>query len=464
VAKLSIAYSTRHAYPDTQAEVSVTNGPEHVVRTLPNKVKLQGLLGKPKLAQSTDLAFRFKTDKGRLLTLRLRKPGLYLPAAKEILLAHQDLEDAGFRVNYHTGKMRATVGHVLTMTKSGAVWKIPVTPPSTRATKHMHNALTATTSPLSATTSAPATTTLLPTTRSVERMHEVLCCAGTTSMLCYYDYYKSTGFGNAGKRDIRNFKCPIKPLMHGEATPKRHATSSSDPMEVRAHAAHLHDADSACTCCADQPSKRVQWSTGPWPTLCGSKAEPPSRKRGCSRRPERYTSPNRAALNTPRQSESSSEKVSVLDDSSSVGRHVAEGERTATASAKPMTQGEQAQGEPAQGEHVQRETSSTWSDLPARYRKVFRKAAGILKHHVAPHDQWQFNWAIMGQQTLRMNGEAYSLVVLDVGSDLGAVINTRTREDPWQHLEAMAALWGHTSKAIRGDGAAEFEHAAGFKA
>ncbi len=127
VAKLSIAYSTRHAYPDTQAEVSVTNDPEHVVRTLLNKVKLQGLIGKPQLAQSADLAFRFRTDKGRLLTLRLRKPGLYLPAAKEILLAHQDLEDAGFRVNYHTGKMRAPGGHVLTMTKSGAVWKIPVT-------------------------------------------------------------------------------------------------------------------------------------------------------------------------------------------------------------------------------------------------------------------------------------------------------------------------------------------------
>jgi hypothetical protein len=464
VAKLSIAYSTRHAYPDTQAEVSVTNDPEHVVRTLPNKVKLQGLLGKPQLAQSADLAFRFKTDKGRLLTLRLRKPGLYLPAAKEILLAHQDLEDAGFRVNYHTGKMCAPGGHVLTMTKSGAVWKIPVTPPSTRATKHTHNALTATTAPLSATTSAPATTTPLPTTRSVERMHEVLCCAGTTAMLRYYDYYKGTGFGNASKRDIRNFKCPIKPLMHGEATPKRRATSSPDTMEVRAHAAHLHDADSACTCCADQPSNRVQWSTGPWPTLCGSKAEPPSWKRGSRRRPELCTSSNCAALNTPRQSESSSEKVSALDDSSSVGRHVAEGERTATASAKPMTQGEQAQGEPAQGEHVPRETSSTWSALPARYSKVFRKAAGILKHHVAPHDQWHIDWAIMGQQTLGMHGEAYSLVVLDVGSDLGAVINTRTREDPWQHLEALAALWGHTPKSIRGDGAAEFEDAAGFKA
>jgi hypothetical protein len=80
------------------------------------------------------------------------------------------------------------------------------------------------------------------------------------------------------------------------------------------------------------------------------------------------------------------DKALASDNGPSGGRHVATGERTATASAKPPTQGEQAQGEPAQGEHVQRETSSTWSDLPARYSKVFRTAAGILKHHVAPHD------------------------------------------------------------------------------
>jgi hypothetical protein len=54
----------------------------------------------------------------------------------------------------------------------------------------------------------------------------------------------------------------------------------------------------------------------------------------------------------------------------------------------------------------------------------------------------------MGQKTLGLNGEAYALVVLDIGSDLGAVINTRTREDPWQHLDGLAAIWGHTPKAI----------------
>ena len=44
-------------------------------------------------------------------------------------------------------------------------------------------------------------------------MHEVLCCAGTTTMLRYYDYYNGTGFGKTSKADIRNFRCPIKPLM-----------------------------------------------------------------------------------------------------------------------------------------------------------------------------------------------------------------------------------------------------------
>jgi hypothetical protein len=110
--------------PDTQAEISATNRPEHVVRKHPRRAKLQGLHGKPQVAQYADLAFRLKTNKGRAIVLRLRESGLFLPEAKEILLAHQDLEDAGCRVNYHTGKMHAPRGHVLTMEKSGAVWQI----------------------------------------------------------------------------------------------------------------------------------------------------------------------------------------------------------------------------------------------------------------------------------------------------------------------------------------------------
>ena len=91
---LFIANPIRNAYPDTQVEVSVTNRPEHVVRKHPRSAKLQGLLGNPQVAQFADLAFWLKTNKGRAIVLRLRKPGLFLPEAKEILLPHQDLEDA----------------------------------------------------------------------------------------------------------------------------------------------------------------------------------------------------------------------------------------------------------------------------------------------------------------------------------------------------------------------------------
>ena len=145
-ANLFIATPTRNAYPDTQAEVSITNTPEHVVRKHSKSARVQGLLGKSQIAQYADLAFRLKTDKGRHITLRIRKPGLFLPEAKEILLAHQDLEDSGFRVNYHTGKMRAPRGQMITMVKSGAVWQIPVMSPP----KH---------TVLAATTTAPTNVT-----------------------------------------------------------------------------------------------------------------------------------------------------------------------------------------------------------------------------------------------------------------------------------------------------------------
>jgi hypothetical protein len=87
--------------------------------------------------------------------------------------------------------------------------------------------------------------------------------------------------------------------------------------------------------------------------------------------------------------------------------------------------------------------------MPARYSATYSKAAGILKRAEASRNEWHIAWAIMGQKTLGLNGEAYALVVLDVGSNLGAVINTRTHEDPWQQLDELAAPWGHTPKAIR---------------
>ena len=189
------------AYPDTQAEVSVTNSRDDVVRIHPRQAKLQGLLGKPQVAQYADLAFRLRTDTGKMLKLRLRNPGLFLPQANEILLAHQDLEDAGVRVNYHTGVMRAPRGQTITLQKRGAVWQVPLhtwktdSLPGPRARRKHCAFIVSSTSTNSA--AAPS---------SVERMHQILCCAGTTLMLRYYDHYKGTGFGGASKAEIRAYR------------------------------------------------------------------------------------------------------------------------------------------------------------------------------------------------------------------------------------------------------------------
>ena len=78
--------------------------------------------------------------------------------------------------------------------------------------------------------------------------------------------------------------------------------------------------------------------------------------------------------------------------------------------------------------------------MPACYSTTYCEKAGILKRDRAPHDEWHIDWAVMGQGTLGLNGEAYALAVLDVGSGLGDVINTKTREDPWQKLEELTAL------------------------
>jgi hypothetical protein len=47
--------------------------------------------------------------------------------------------------------------------------------------------------------------------------------------------------------------------------------------------------------------------------------------------------------------------------------------------------------------------------MPARYSATYCKVAGILKRAVAPRDEWHIDWAIMGQKTLGLNGEAYGL-------------------------------------------------------
>ena len=104
-------------------------------------------------------------------------------------------------------------------------------------------------------------------------MHHILCCAGTTVMLRYYDYYKGTGFGGASKAEIRAYRCPIKALMQGDANKKmrKHANAqTSPPATMHAHVAHLGDADdeNCCPCCQEaelQPKKVRFQPSGSWP-------------------------------------------------------------------------------------------------------------------------------------------------------------------------------------------------------
>ena len=76
--------------------------------------------------------------------------------------------------------------------------------------------------------------------------------------------------------------------MQGDANPKSRRTQDAqtestpppppaDTTDVHAHAAHSDAEDNVCACCADQPSKCVQFTaTEPWPTLRGSASEPPA--------------------------------------------------------------------------------------------------------------------------------------------------------------------------------------------
>jgi hypothetical protein len=46
-------------------------------------------------------------------------------------------------------------------------------------------------------------------------------------MLQYYDHYNGTGFGKASKTEVRQFRCPIKALMQGDANHKNRCPQTS---------------------------------------------------------------------------------------------------------------------------------------------------------------------------------------------------------------------------------------------
>ena len=234
-------------------------------------------------------------------------------------------------------------------------------------------------------------------------------------MLRYYDHYHGTGFGKSSKADVREFRCPIKALMQGSDTQKKRClqTSSSVTKEVHAHAAHLHDKDVSCACCADQQPKRVQFA-GPWPTLHSTADSPPEQKKKNVNR--RKSGRNRSVQNNqpsgtkpfeePAQGEPAPTMPAIRsrsngDRGANGSRPLAQGERTTAASAQPLAQIDQDQGEPAQGEPAPTAPASlAWQAMPARYSTTYHKKACILKQDRKPHDEWHIDWAIMGQHML----------------------------------------------------------------
>ena len=78
------------------------------------------------------------------------------------------------------------------------------------------------------------------------------------------------------------------------------------------------------------------------------------------------------------------------DGSSIGGRHLAKGERTATASAKPPAQGEPAQGESAHGEHVHGEQQQRLpSQRPATARTASRPELFKTRRRASRGSTWR---------------------------------------------------------------------------
>ena len=99
------------ALPDTQAQATVSPDVRHVQKMHHQKVRLGGIAGTAAVdAHVVDLAVPLETDNGTKFNLIIRRQhgkggGLYTPEASALILAHDDLEEAGMHVDYTAGKI-----------------------------------------------------------------------------------------------------------------------------------------------------------------------------------------------------------------------------------------------------------------------------------------------------------------------------------------------------------------------
>jgi hypothetical protein len=113
------------AYPDSQAQATITNDCRNVKQFKKDKVTLTGIDKNSSMeARETNLSFVLETVEGK--QRRLDIDGIYAPHASAIVLTHEDLRKAGLKVDYDLGKIVAPDGQIIRMRMQDAVWTIPV--------------------------------------------------------------------------------------------------------------------------------------------------------------------------------------------------------------------------------------------------------------------------------------------------------------------------------------------------
>ena len=139
------------ALPDTQAAITVTNDEAHVTKMHHETRTLHGIVGNASVvAHLADLAIPLQTEQGSRYHLVVRRNprcpgGLYSPDASSIVLAHEDLEAAGMRVDYDAGRISLPNKDTINMDKTARTWRIKLASPDAQVNiskdQHPHVAL-----------------------------------------------------------------------------------------------------------------------------------------------------------------------------------------------------------------------------------------------------------------------------------------------------------------------------------
>ena len=498
-----IARGIQALHPDTQAEVSISPYLQHVAKLHGRIVKLKGVVGDASLpAQVADLVFHLRTATGGAYRLAIKASGLYHPDAHAAIIAHDDIEAAGLRVDYTTGCMRTPNGDTIKMAKRNKVWVAPLVSMDDQTV-------------LAASITPPASPSADAAETAAVRAHQCSMHAGATSMCRMYDVMHGAGFGKASKAALCKTakSCVACAIGKGVADYRTHAVAAppsklsvrfvSKPL-VRTTARWIsQDATTLAGLRASRHNERNrpaieralsrEWAeiditsestlrlhlTVPEARLVrdevpravdeenGHRSEVPlSEVRPTARRSR--TSDTEPILRSARRRlsapptrnaalppTSSGEPKLHSVPTSGAGEHPPShlGEHTPGAGTRTPHRGMPSDlGEPPSTTLDEQERTA----MPSRRSRAMARHLGILKRVPEPGEEWLLDWAVMGQETLGNGGEQYALVVMDAGSDLVFIKPTTTRDRVWEHLEEVAALWGRLPTVIRCDNGAEF--------